>query len=879
MKDEEEMQDIEADDGMSDDFVDLPPGEGDIDPEQFLPPMMVARRRWADVIEDDDDLERWTAPELSEDLVGTIMRGASRELEPKERVRRLCSIAGAEAESARRTVTELFSPPRVNAQIRAAPSDPSAITAGTSFDLTVDRTTGESWDFLRADHRRRCWARLKAEDPWVVIGSLPCTADQALTNRGPPPSERQARQMTEARLLLGFALSVYTWQVRRGRYFLHEHPASASSWKLEEVQAVRCLDGVTTMTCDACMFGMRAVDADGVERPVKKPTRWMSNAPRLLCSLGFRCDGKHAHTRLLGGRAGAAAVYPPEMVVAIVRGLQAQREEDARTGRTEAPLSAALTQAMSLENPAWSDKVVRDEYTGEPLSHELVRRGKAEELKHFKSKNVWREVPRSRAAGKRVVGTRWVCSNKGDEENPEVRCRLVCQEVKTYQSEEFFAATPPVESLRLIMSMAAEDPEFEVTLVDISRAYFNASIEREVFVELPPEAGRGKDVVGLLVKCMYGTRDAAQGWEGTYRTALESMSFRRGRASPCVFHHATRRLYLTVRGDDFFATGRAEDREWFEKTLLGLFEGKVKGRLVKSGDELRLLNRVVRRTEDGYEWEADQRHAELLIAGLGLAPDSKPLTNPGRKLTAKELDAELVPLDGRAATEFRAMTARANFLASDRPDIAFAVKELCRAMSSPTTRDSDALKRLARYLLGRPRLIMHFGWQDTPGALDVYTDSDWAGCVRTRKSTSGGAVLRGRHVLKTWSGTQATIALSSAEAELIALVKGAAEGLALRSLIADLGEEFALRVHVDSSAATGICRKTGVGKIRYLDTRLLWAQELVREKVIEVIKVSGEQNPADLVAKHLGADAISAHLVRLSCWERSGRAKAAPRCG
>ena len=134
-------------------------------------------------------------------------------------------------------------------------------------------------------------------------------------------------------------------------------------------------------------------------------------------------------------------------------------------------------------------------------------------------------------------------------------------------------------------------------------------------------------------------------------------------------------------------------------------------------------------------------------------------------------------------------------------------------------------------------------------------------------------------MLKTWSGTQATIALSSAEAELIALVKGAAEGLALRSLIADLGEECALRVHVDSSAAIGICRRTGVGKIRHLDTRLLWAQELVREKVIEVIKVPGEQNPADLMTKHLGADVISAHLVRLSCWERSGRAKAAPRCG
>ena len=75
------------------------------------------------------------------------------------------------------------------------------------------------------------------------------------------------------------------------------------------------------------------------------------------------------------------------------------------------------------------------------------------------------------------------------------------------------------------------------------------------------------------------------------------------------------------------------------------------------------------------------------------------------------------------------MAARANFLASDRPDTAFAVKELCRGMSAPTTRDSEALKRLSRYLLGQPRLIIHFGWQDAPRCLDVFSDSDWAGCV------------------------------------------------------------------------------------------------------------------------------------------------------
>ncbi len=101
----------------------------------------------------------------------------------------------------------------------------------------------------------------------------------------------------------------------------------------------------------------------------------------------------------------------------------------------------------------------------------------------------------------------------------------MCQEVKTYNSEEFFAATPPTESLRMILSLAADDERRQVTLVDISRAYFNALICRLVHVEVPPQAGCSKDLVGQLVKCMYGTRDAAQGWQHTYRQALEELAF------------------------------------------------------------------------------------------------------------------------------------------------------------------------------------------------------------------------------------------------------------------------------------------------------------------------------------------------------------------
>ena len=93
--------------------------------------------------------------------------------------------------------------------------------------------------------------------------------------------------------------------------------------------------------------------------------------------------------------------------------------------------------------------MVEDEYTGEPLDKELARRGKAKELVYFNSKGVRRAMDDGKEDN-------WdqVCSNKGDTENPEIRCRFACQEVKTHKSEDFFVSTPPIETLRLVVKSA-----------------------------------------------------------------------------------------------------------------------------------------------------------------------------------------------------------------------------------------------------------------------------------------------------------------------------------------------------------------------------------------------------------------------------------------
>ena len=104
-------------------------------------------------------------------------------------------------------------------------------------------------------------------------------------------------------------------------------------------------------------------------------------------------------------------------------------------------------------------------------------------------------------------------------------------------------------------------------------------------------------------------------------------------------------------------------------------------------------------------------------------------------------------------------------------------------------------------------------WQQEV-ALHAYVDMDYAGCHVTRRSATGGMILRGAHIIKHWVVTQKHVTLSLGEAELGGVVKDAAEGLGVQSLAWDVGLQVKLAVHADSSAAIGICRRSGIGRTR-----------------------------------------------------------------
>ena len=139
----------------------------------------------------------------------------------------------------------------------------------------------------------------------------------------------------------------------------------------------------------------------------------------------------------------------------------------------------------------------------------------------------------------------------------------------------------------------------------------------------------------------------------------------------------------------------------------------------KDDNEVTVLNRVVRWTEDGIEMEADPRHVDIVCRDVG-AKGAK-VTTPLAKETVAEAEAKDEVLnDPDAIALYRSNTMRCGYLSQDRPDLCIAVRELAKGMKEPTTRHFNHLKRMSRYLSNRPRLVQLFKFQDSMLTFNIH---------------------------------------------------------------------------------------------------------------------------------------------------------------
>ena len=807
---------------------------------------------------------------------------------------------------------EIYSPPRITEV-----ASRMKMKRAWALDLTTLDEHGNPWDFSLGNQRKKALELLERDKPLLLVACPMCGPFSSINdlNYVKMNTEEIQVKLKDAMMHMRFALCLCLKQLAAGRLFMFEHPSGASSWGTKMMQEMLGKEGVFLSKFDFCQLGMEVLGADGGKVSAKKRTSVMTNSRHLAEILRqAQCSGAHRHEQLVGGKAKQCEVYPEKFAELICTALK-REIADAKWRRrvtekfeigTVVEKLMAVQAKMELEEPPHeADGTTRlrelyanhefvDDVSGLMLDKALATSARKVEIDFFKDRGVYKKVVKEPWMS--VISTKWLDVNKGDEVTPNYRARLVGREIAWDKRDDLYAATPPLESLKAVLSVCASaqrGPQAcRVMAIDVKRAYFYAPATRPLFVKIPKEDWEegDEDKVAWLQLSLYGTRDAALNWTTTYTDFLVGMGFVKGRGCTCNFHHP-RGLVMTVHGDDFTSAGSTRDLAWLKEQFESKFEitAKVLGPEAGQEREIRVLNRVLRWESAGVVYEPDQRHAEMVIREFGLEAASSVLT-PG---TRAERDVASAPsgipsviledepelMSAEDSTRFRGLAARCNYLAQDRADIQFACKEASRRMAKPRCEDWQLLKRIARYLAGAPRYEQLFAWQDRPTHVNVFTDSDWAGCKTTCRSTSGGAALWGKHCFKAWSSTQATVALSSAEAELYALTKGAAQGLGLMTLLADFGVAVEVTVHTDASAAIGIVRRAGLGKLRHLNVRYLWLQDQVKNEVLGLEKVAGADNPADLGTKHLNSDTMKKHLVRLGVRTSGGRAGSAPTLG
>ena len=514
-----------------------------------------------------------------------------------------------------------------------------------------------------------------------------------------------------------------------------------------------------------------------------------------------------------------------------------------------------------------------DDVNNIPLPLNDVKTARKEEMDHMKHKifKVVKKEEAWRVTGRAPISTKWVDTDKrhGTCSTPMVRSRWVARDFKDpadKDREDLFSATPPIEMMRLVISRQAtrrkDGRERKTMYLDVKKAHLYPKCDQDVYVELPEEAEVAEDECGKLEHWLYGCRPAAQAWEEHYSEVLKNHGFVRLRCVPVVFVHPERDMTAAVHGDDFVFEGLDEDLDYILKVLEANYELKNRGRLGSGAKDLKqidLLGRIIKLEEDGITWQGDPRHQRLLEDYFGMDSTTKTLSKNGYD------DGDTNDEEGLTEAEFRSyrmLAARLNYLAQDNPMVQYTAKEVCRAMSFPNVKDFVRIKKVVRFLKGLGQVVWKYYWQgeEEAGNIKVYVDSDWAGCKETRRSTSGGVVKVGRHVLRTWSSTQPTIATSSGEAELIAMADGAARGLGLKTVLSEMGMKVRLnivQVCTDSSVAKSFVSTRGLGKMRHLEVKILWLQECVRRGRLCVGKVSGSTNIADALTKYQSAERLA----------------------
>ena len=429
---------------------------------------------------------------------------------------------------------------------------------------------------------------------------------------------------------------------------------------------------------------------------------------------------------------------------------------------------------------------------------------------------------------------------------------------------------------------------FGLRAFDVKDAFLTVPQQAELYVRLD-------DAVYRVWKCLPGQQLAPAQWYDQLSVDMKQCGLEASVAFPVAYGQKSGESAATVHVDDGLLGGFPEQFDRVVNFLSSRYKLEVSEPLQKVGDRLRFLKRTLEVVPDGLMISIDGRYIDKMVELLGLVKRRVPATH--ELLTLDESDE----LPTRQVTMYRAVIGCLLYIAPDRPDCQRAISVLARGMSRPTTKQLQNLKYLVEYVyhtksyslvlqwsypgksclderkIPRLRAQVCGGEQDNevreksqPRLLEALSDSDWAG-ASDRRSMSCGQLFLGGNFVFGFVRRQATIALSSCEAEMISATGVLAEALFLKSVIQTMcNSEVQIKLRCDSSSARSLLTKSGVSRVRHLDTRLLWTQQLTKSGQVQIEPISTALNTSDIGTKPLHGVRIKQLLGRLHFHDENG---------
>ncbi|GJV49479.1 putative ribonuclease H-like domain-containing protein [Tanacetum coccineum] len=473
-----------------------------------------------------------------------------------------------------------------------------------------------------------------------------------------------------------------------------------------------------------------------------------------------------------------------------------------------------------------------------------------EELLQFKLQQVWILVDLPN--GKKAIGTKWVFRNKKDERGIVIRnkARLVAQGHRQEEGidyEEVFAPVARIEAIRLFLAYASF-MGFLVYQMDVKSAFLYGTIEEEVYVTQPPrfKDPDHPDKVYKVVKALYGLHQAPRAWYETLANYLLSNGFKRGKIDQTLFIKKQKGDILLVQvyvDDIIFGSTNKELCTSFEKLMKDKFQMSSMGELTF------FLGLQVQQKEDGIFISQDKYVAEILkkfnysnVKSTSTPIDlEKPLVKDG---DADDVDVHL----------YRSMIGSLMYLTASRPDIMFVVCACARFQVTQKTSHLLAVKRIFRYLKGKPTLGLWYS-KDSPFELVAYTDSDYAGTTQDRKSTTGGCQFLGNRLISWQCKKQTVVATSITEAEYVAAASCCGQVLWIQNQLLDYGYNFMnTDINIDNNSTICIIENPiQHSKTKHIEIRHYFIRDCNTKKLIQMVKIHTDYNVADLLIKGFDA--------------------------